>query len=56
MYKVFNALLSIVWVLDILNLQFMQLLDTTYPINTLTWFLIWLVLPSTETVVKKINK
>ena len=56
MYKIFYSLLSIVWVLDILNLPFMESLDTTYPVNGLAWLLIWLVLPSTQTVVKKIKE
>ena len=56
MYKIFNALLSIVWVLDILNLPFMEFLDTKYPVNTVAWLLIWLVLPTTDTVVKKIKE
>ena len=43
MYKIFRALMNIVWVLDILNLPFMQFLDTTYPINGWAWFLILLV-------------
>lgn len=33
MYKIFKALINIVWVLDILNLPSMQFLDTTYLIN-----------------------
>ena len=49
MYKIFNAILTIVWVLDILNVPCMEVLDTTIPINTLGWFLIWLFIPSAET-------
>lgn len=32
--------------MDIINLPFMEFLDTTYPINGLVWFLIFLLLPS----------
>ena len=53
MYKMFVALLTIVWILDIINLPFMGFLDTTYPINGLAWFLIWFFLPTTRTVVSK---
>ena len=54
MYKIFRALINIVWVLDILNLPFMEILDTTYPINGWAWFLIiFLALPTTKTVVVK---
>ena len=46
MYKIFLAILNIVWVLDILNVPCMQFLDTTVPINTLAWFLIFILIPS----------
>ena len=52
MYKIFYSLLTIVWVLDIINVPFMEMLDTTYPINTLAWFLIWIFLPSTKVVIE----
>ena len=57
MYKTFKALLAVVWVLDILNMPFMEFLDTTYPINGWAWFLIWLFLPTNvETVTHKFIK
>ena len=46
MYKTFYACLAIFWVLDILNLPFMEIFDTTYPVNGLAWFLIWVFIPS----------
>ena len=52
MYKIFYSLLSIFWIFDILNLPFMKIFDTTYPINTLAWILIWLILPSYNIVIK----
>jgi hypothetical protein len=48
MYKIFKTILSIIWVLDIINLPQLEFLDTTMPINGLAWFLIWLCLPSTN--------
>lgn len=42
----FNALVIIFWILDILNLEFMEMFDTTYPINTLFWILYFLLVPS----------
>jgi len=45
MYKTFLSLLTIVWVLDVLNLPFMEFLDTAYPVNTLAWLIIWLFIP-----------
>lgn len=53
MYKVFKAILIIIWVLDILNVPCMQVLDTTIQINTLAWLLIWILIPSTEIKVRK---
>lgn len=58
MYKIFNSLLTIVWVLDILNLPFMEFLDTTYPVNGWAWLLIWLFIPAvsqTNTIKFKID-
>lgn len=48
MYKVFYAIVIIIWILDILNLPCMIFLDTTLPINELAWFLILTLLPSTN--------
>lgn len=56
MYKVFYAALTIFWVLDVCNMPFMQMFDTTYPINELFWILVWILLPSTSVVVKNSNK
>ena len=56
MYKIFNSILTIFWILDVVNIPFMEMFDTTYPINGWAWFLIWLLLPRTETVVKYKNK
>ena len=42
MYKLFYSLLTIVWILDIINIPQLEFLDTTYPINELAWFLIWI--------------
>ena len=42
----FNALVIIFWILDISNLGFMEMFDTTYPLNTLFWVLYFLLVPS----------
>lgn len=55
MYKIFYSILTIFWLLDIMDMPFMQMFDTTYPINGWAWFLIWMFVPSTETVVKHRN-
>ena len=50
MYKLFRALLTIIWILDVANLEVMAFLDTTVPINTGLWLLIWLAIPIPEEV------
>ena len=50
MYKTFIAILIIIWILDILNFQCMTFLDTTLPINTFVWLLIWIFIPNTKTL------
>lgn len=52
MYKLFYAALTIFWILDIMNLPFMEMFDTIYPINSAVWLLIWILLPSTAVVYK----
>lgn len=31
------------WIMDICNMPFMEKFDTTYPLNALFWFLVWLL-------------
>lgn len=40
MFYIFESAITIFWICDILNMPFMQMFDTTYPINGLAWFLI----------------
>lgn len=47
MYKIFKAVLTIVWIMDILNLPIVNFLDTEIPINTLAWILIIIFIPGT---------
>lgn len=56
MYKIFYSAVMIFWILDIMNMPFMQIFDTIYPINEEVWFLILLFIPSTETIVKYKDK
>lgn len=53
MYKIFKALLSIVWIMDILNFPIVDFLDTEIPINTLAWILIFIFIPGT-TIIQRI--
>ena len=48
MYKLFRALIVIVWVLDVINVPQMEFLDTTLPINFLGWLLLFLFLPTSQ--------
>lgn len=50
MYKIFYALLTMLWVGDILNMPIglFEYLDGVLPINTLAWLLIWILVPSTK--------
>lgn len=56
MYNIFYSVLIIFWIFDIINMPFMQMFDTTYPINGWAWFLIWMFIPSTETIVRYKDK
>ena len=42
MTNLFKLIIKIIWILDILNIPCLEILDTTIPINTLAWFLIWI--------------
>ena len=49
MYKVFKALLVIIWLIDIENINIAYFLDNTLPINGWLWFFIWILIPSSDT-------
>lgn len=44
--------ITIFWILDICNMPFMEMFDTTYPLNTLFWLLVWLLCGG-ETVIER---
>lgn len=53
LYAIFKTLITIVWIVDILNIDFLvngvhvaEFLDVTIPINSWFWLLIWLFLPT----------
>lgn len=59
LYKIFKGLLVIVWLIDILNINFIvndisvaNFLDQTLPLNTLFWFLLWFFLPTSKGNIK----
>ena len=44
MFQTFSVIIEIFWIFDVLDMPFMEMFDTTYPINGVAWFLIWLAL------------
>ena len=44
---------AVFWILDICNMPFMEMFDTTYPLNTLFWFLIWMLCGGSISVTSK---
>lgn len=42
MINLLKFLILIFWILDITNMPFMEMFDTTYPMNGLFWWLIWI--------------
>lgn len=53
LYAIFKTLITIVWIVDILNIDFLvngvhvaEFLDVTIQINGWFWLLIWLFLPT----------
>lgn len=44
MFRTFKTMVDIFWIMDVLDLPFMEMFDTTYPINGLFWFSVIVVL------------
>lgn len=53
MFKFLCAVISIFWAFDVLNLPFMEMFDTTYPINIMAWIAILFVLSTVGELVDK---
>ena len=60
LYAIFKALLAIIWIVDILNIDFVingihvaEFLDVTVPLNGWFWFLVWLLVPTVTELSKK---
>ena len=53
MYKMFYSILTIFWLLDIMNFEFMRIFDTTYPLNGWFWLFVWFMIPSVSAVNNK---
>lgn len=60
LYAIFKALLVIIWIVDILNIDFVingihvaEFLDATVPLNGWFWLLVWLLIPTVTELSKK---
>ena len=63
LYLIFKALLVIIWIIDILNIDFIingthiaEFLDVTVPLNGWFWLLVWLLIPTVTELNKKEEK
>ena len=63
LYAIFKALLVIIWIIDILNIDFIingthiaEFLDVTIPLNGWFWLLVWLLIPTVTELNKKEEK
>ena len=60
LYAIFKASLVIIWIIDILNIDFIingthvaEFLDVTVPLNGWFWLLVWLLVPTVTELSKK---
>lgn len=58
MFKIFKTLILIIWLIDIFDISFVingievaAFLDETIPINFWGWFLFWLLVPTSNTII-----
>ena len=59
MNAIFNKIITAFWIFDIMNLPFMDMFDTTYPINFWEYFILlslWLFLPAVKEGVKETKR
>lgn len=60
MFKIFKTLILVIWIIDICNINFIfngvevaEFLDKTVAINFWGWFLFWLLVPTSTTIVER---
>lgn len=60
LYAIFKTILVIIWIVDILNIDFVingihvaEFLDVTVPLNGWFWLLVWLLIPTVTELSKK---
>ena len=60
LYAILKTLITIIWIVDILNINFLvngihvaEFLDVTVPLNGWFWLLVWLLIPTVTELSKK---
>lgn len=60
LYAILKTLITIIWIVDILNIDFLvngihvaEFLDVTVPLNGWFWLLVWLLIPTVTELSKK---
>jgi len=55
MFKIFKTLILIIWIIDILDINFLinniqvaEFLDKTVPLNFWFWLILWIFIPSSN--------
>lgn len=58
MVALVGLIINIFWILDVCNIPFMEMFDTTYPLNKLFWFLMFIFIDIswTEIIIKVLGK
>ena len=49
-------LIALFWLADIMNMPFMAMFDTTYPLNAMFWFFGWLLILANRSDTKSKEK
>lgn len=44
MFRIFKIMVELFWIMDVLDMPFMEMFDTTYPLNGLFWFFAMIML------------
>lgn len=46
-------IINIFWLLDVMNFEFMEMFDTTYPLNSLFWFFVIVITADWDSMEKQ---
>ena len=50
--RLIKTAVALFWIMDILNMPFMEMFDTTYPLNTLFWILVFALCGGVKITIK----